>query len=238
MKSRSERLNLYMDAGFPILYIATFEEDKADRAIREAAGNREIVEWNVRGLLFKQSKQKKSDIPLLEALGNFASPKQTGSEKFAEQYNLRRRVLVLKDAQQLLEVPEIVAQLKYLSERIVAGELEDANIAIIAPSPTLPKELEHSITNVQYAVQNIQQNSHTLMNTTQSCANEVTSSITSIEGYTFTACSGLTAISIPSGVTSIGNAAFDACSSLTTITIPSNVTSIGVRAFLKCSSLR
>ena len=146
MKPLSERLNLYMDAGFPILYISTFEEDKADRAIREAAGNREIVEWNVRGLLFKQSKQKVADISLQEALGNFAAPKQTGSEEFAKRYNLRRKVLVLKDAQQFLEIPEIVAQLKYLSERIVAGQLEDANIAIIAPSPTIPKELEHYIT--------------------------------------------------------------------------------------------
>ncbi|MBQ9365340.1 MAG: hypothetical protein IJT82_06135 [Schwartzia sp.] len=33
MKPLSERMILYMDAGFPILYIATFEEDKADRAI-------------------------------------------------------------------------------------------------------------------------------------------------------------------------------------------------------------
>ena len=33
MKPLSERMILYMDAGFPILYIATFEEDKADCAI-------------------------------------------------------------------------------------------------------------------------------------------------------------------------------------------------------------
>ena len=146
MKPLSERLNLYMDAGFPILYIATFEEDKADRVIHEAVGNREIVEWNVRGLFFRESKQKVGDISLLEALGKFAAPRQTGSEEFAKRYNLRRRVLVLKEAQQLLEVPEIVAQLKYLSERIVAGQLADANIVIIAPTPTVPKELEHYIT--------------------------------------------------------------------------------------------
>ena len=42
MKPLSERMTLYMDAGFPILYIATFEEDKADRAIAEAAGNRDF----------------------------------------------------------------------------------------------------------------------------------------------------------------------------------------------------
>ena len=146
MKPLSERMTLYMDAGFPILYITTFEEDKADRAIREAAGNREVVEWNVRGLLFKQSKQKVDGISLIEALGNFASPNQTGSEKFAERYNLRRKVLVLKDAQQFLEMPEAVAQLKFLSEKITLGALSDANIVIIAPTAHIPKELEHYIT--------------------------------------------------------------------------------------------
>lgn len=146
MKPLSERMNLYMDAGFPILYIDTFEEDKADAAIRKAAGNREIVEWNVRGLMFKNAKQKIEDIPLLEALGNFASPQRTGSEKFAQRYDLRRKVLVLKDAQKLLDVPEIVAQLKYLSERIVDGQLTDANLVIIAPMANIPKELEHYIT--------------------------------------------------------------------------------------------
>lgn len=146
MKPLSERMTLYMDAGFPILYIATFEEDKADRAIAEAAGNREVVEWNVRGLLFKQSKEKVDGVTLPEALGNFANPNQTGSEKFAKRYELRRRVLVLKDAQQFLEAPEVVAQLKYLSERIVSGQLTDANIVIIAPRTCIPKELEHYIT--------------------------------------------------------------------------------------------
>ena len=146
MKPLAERMMLYMDAGFPILYITTFEEDKADRAIGEAAGNREVVEWNVRGLFFKQSKQKVDGLPLLEALGNFASPNQTGSEKFAERYNLRRKVLVLKDAQKFLETPEVIAQLKFLSERITLGQLDDANIVIIAPAAHIPKELEHYIT--------------------------------------------------------------------------------------------
>ena len=33
MKSLADRLNLYMDAGFPILYLETFEEDKALKII-------------------------------------------------------------------------------------------------------------------------------------------------------------------------------------------------------------
>ena len=146
MKTLLEKMTLYMDAGFPILFLTTFEEDKADQVISEAAGNREIVEWNVRGLLFKKLRQKVSDISLLDALSNFATPQKIDNEEFAKKYNLNRRILVLKDAQNFSEMPEVVAQLKYLSEKIVAGSLQDCNIIIIAPDAKIPRELEHYIT--------------------------------------------------------------------------------------------
>ena len=61
--------------------------------------------------------------------------------------------------------------------------------------------------------------------------------VTSIVGYAFEGCSGLTSITIPEGVTSIGNAAFKGCSSLTSIVIPDGVTSISGYAFQGCSGL-
>ncbi len=51
MKPLSERMTLYMDAGFPIIYIETFVEVNAERAVIKASSNRKILEWNVRGLL-------------------------------------------------------------------------------------------------------------------------------------------------------------------------------------------
>lgn len=39
----------YIDAGFPILYICTYEEAKADRYISLAAGRKKIPEWNGSG---------------------------------------------------------------------------------------------------------------------------------------------------------------------------------------------
>ena len=63
-------------------------------------------------------------------------------------------------------------------------------------------------------------------------------SVTSIRGYAFHGCSGLTEINIPEGVTSIGDYAFEECSSLTKINIPEGVTSIGYEAFSRCSSLK
>ena len=62
-------------------------------------------------------------------------------------------------------------------------------------------------------------------------------SVTSIEDYAFSDCTGLTEITIPDSVTSIGEQAFFCCTGLTEITIPDSVTSIGVQAFSYCTSL-
>ena len=61
--------------------------------------------------------------------------------------------------------------------------------------------------------------------------------VTSIGGYAFSGCYGLTSITIPSSVTSIGFYAFAGCDGLTSITIPSSVTSIGQGAFFGCDGL-
>lgn len=62
----------------------------------------------------------------------------------------------------------------------------------------------------------------------------IPNSVTSIGGYAFYNCSGLTSVTIPNSVTSIGERAFLFCSGLTSITIPNSVKSIGNYAFLFC----
>ena len=54
MKHIKEQFIRYMDAGFPIIYLNTYEEDKADALIRSVAGGRKIEEWNVRGYFENQ----------------------------------------------------------------------------------------------------------------------------------------------------------------------------------------
>ena len=63
--------------------------------------------------------------------------------------------------------------------------------------------------------------------------------LTSIGGFAFRNCRGLTSIEIPSSVTSIGDSAFYGCRSLTSITFGENskLASIGERAFSGCSGL-
>ena len=52
----------------------------------------------------------------------------------------------------------------------------------------------------------------------------IANSITSIGGYAFYNCTGLTSVSIPNSVTSIGERTFCECSKLTSITIPNSAT--------------
>ncbi len=65
----------------------------------------------------------------------------------------------------------------------------------------------------------------------------IPNSVTTIDSFAFSGCSGLTSITIPNSVTAISSHAFFYCSSLTSITIPNSVTYISVSAFENCSSL-
>ena len=65
----------------------------------------------------------------------------------------------------------------------------------------------------------------------------IPNSVTSIGGWAFFDCSGLTSVTIPNSVTSIGDGAFFGCSGLMSVTIPNSVTEIGWFAFFGCSGL-
>ena len=45
-KTLKSKLVRYIDAGFPIIYLNTFEEDKVDTIIKEVNSGKEIYEWN------------------------------------------------------------------------------------------------------------------------------------------------------------------------------------------------
>lgn len=63
-------------------------------------------------------------------------------------------------------------------------------------------------------------------------------SVTSISDYAFYDCSGLTSVTIGNSVTFIDTSAFYGCSGLTSVIIGNSVTTIGVDAFSDCSKLK
>ena len=70
------------------------------------------------------------------------------------------------------------------------------------------------------------------------CKNTIIpNSVTSIGGWAFSYCYGLTSITIPNSVTAIGNGAFEGCIGLTSVDISNSVTSIGRYAFYNCQGL-
>jgi hypothetical protein len=65
----------------------------------------------------------------------------------------------------------------------------------------------------------------------------IPNSVTSIGGFAFYGCSGLTSVTFSNSVKDIGGCSFEYCSGLNSISFGNNVTSIGVCAFSYCSGL-
>ena len=62
-------------------------------------------------------------------------------------------------------------------------------------------------------------------------------SVTSIDEFAFSGCSGLTSVNIPNCVTSIGKWAFSDCNKLPVLKLPDNLVYIGESAFQDCYSI-
>lgn len=125
----------YMDAGFPVLLLKTFEEDKADDIIASVSYGRKVLEWSVRGFADKTNGVFKDGQSLADTLNYFMLHKD----------DLKRSVFVLKDSQELIKENMNAARLKVLAQMINEGILEDTNIVIISPIIVIPDVLEHFI---------------------------------------------------------------------------------------------
>ena len=129
-----DKLIRYIDAGYPIIYINSFEEIKTDSIISSVAGGREVLEWNGTDG-FVDFKTKRVIIPdrSLEATLKFLL---TDNE-------LERKMLVIKDVHTYLDDPSVIALLKKLSQQISTGL--DASVILVSPITVIPKELEKYI---------------------------------------------------------------------------------------------
>ena len=131
-----EELIRYLDAGYPILYINSYEELKTDRIIRKAVGKRRILEWNgAVGLCDFDTKQ-----PIL----NENTPLDAVLSLLMTDDELDRKLLVLKDVTAYLDNAEIIAKLRYICRTIENGT--DTGIIIVSSEVKIPKDLEKYIT--------------------------------------------------------------------------------------------
>lgn len=129
------KLARYIDAGFPIIYMNTFEEEKVDELIASVSSGREVYEWNqTNGYIDFDTKTPLSEDCSLETMLN--QLKGWGM--------LNRKIIVLKDVAAYLDDSKIVAKLKGLARMIYRGE--DATLIIVSNTLVIPKELEQFVT--------------------------------------------------------------------------------------------
>lgn len=160
MKDFQEKIERYMDARMPMLYIDTFEDDIATAEIKHIAQRkrRGILEWSMQGFFFEEngSIYVQSNADLAETLKQLLMDKES----------LINKVLIIKDISSFFDMrkenthstlPLIISQLKLLSQQINKGLLsddgiDDFTIFIVAPLMPIPKELEcyTTIINMDY----------------------------------------------------------------------------------------
>lgn len=129
------KLVRYIDAGFPILYINTFEEDKVDSIISKIASPKEVYEWNETfGYINFETKT-----PLVE---DFKFEQFLDILKTEEM--LENKIIILKDIVPYLDDPKIVSKIKGIAKMIDQGV--DATLIIVSSTLVIPKDLEKYIT--------------------------------------------------------------------------------------------
>lgn len=134
-KTLKDKLYHYINAGFPIIYLNTFEEDKVDTIVQNLNFDREVYEWNeINGYIeFENKTPMMEDCPLEFMLDQIKLPDM-----------LEGKLILLKDINAYLEEPKIVSKIKGLAKMITQGI--NANIIIVSNILTVPRELEKYIT--------------------------------------------------------------------------------------------
>lgn len=129
------KLIRYIDAGFPIIYINTFEEEKVDEIITSISSDKEVYEWNeTNGYIDFETKTPVREDCTLEMM----------LDELKQQGMLGRKIILLKDATPYMDDPKIVSKIKGIARMINQGE--DATIIVISNILVIPKELEKFIT--------------------------------------------------------------------------------------------
>ena len=134
----------YVDAGFPIIYINTFEEMKADELIVDVSGSvrREVLEWDASNGVTKWNIKDGNVTKLHSSDGDYSL--EQALQILKEDKELSEKILVIKDAHHFFDNPRIISMLKDISHKVLSGL--EATIVIVSPMLSIPKELEKHMT--------------------------------------------------------------------------------------------
>jgi len=139
-KKLTQDLIQYIEAGFPIIYLNTFEEASADSLLRSVSQGKRIIEWSSSLGYSEYSPHEESYLipPARMTLDAVMEQKINTREEFD------RSLFVIKDAHTVLEDPGIVAYLKELAIRISTSL--DCTVLLVSPVLKIPRELENFTT--------------------------------------------------------------------------------------------
>lgn len=139
---KNNQLTTYVEAKRPILYIRHYDYKEIDRMLEEGIKNIEngvIYEYRSLGEVnFKNKKVDQEKIDLLQFL----------DKHFVEGMN-RKVFLLLKDVDNELANPEVIALVKKMSETAVYNMGYNMTIIIVSQNVQVPKELENYISIVE-----------------------------------------------------------------------------------------
>lgn len=139
-KHLTQNLVQYIEAGFPIIYLNTFEESSADDIIRSVAQGKRIIEWSIAYGYSEYSMTEKHYLIPPSRMGLSAVMEQ----KIGTEGEFEQSIFVIKDAHIALEDSSVVAYLKELAIKI--SDSVECTVILLSPVIHIPKELENFIT--------------------------------------------------------------------------------------------
>lgn len=136
MSTFETKIQHYMDAGFPIIYLHTFEAEKAKNAIKAASdSNVDLLAWDGTDRVL----DIRPDNPELKlemvSLSEFLDDRMTTT---------KRQVLILQNIETAIGDSAVIARLSKMAGLIYSRL--DATIFILSPSLNIPKEIEKYVT--------------------------------------------------------------------------------------------
>lgn len=138
-----DNLSRYLDAGFPILYINSFEEAKIVDTIKEIADRRMLYIWSLASGYGEYS-TKDNEWEMPPTKDESTEINAVLNSKLALENDLERAIFIIKDAHTVLEDPQVIALLKEIANKISMGC--DCCVILISPVIKIPVELEKYIT--------------------------------------------------------------------------------------------